>query len=102
MDQIRLKQYAEQLNLLLIKYSVHNKDAVNLHVALAQLIRSAQSKSIAGPMKWNTVPGDWFFTEGTLGAYSDLESAYSRFKIEVTGGESEVLRELRRKIEGNE
>lgn len=102
MDQTRLKHYAQKLDLLLMKYAADNKDATNLHVALAQLIKGAQSGAIARPMKWNTVPGDWFFTEGTLGAYADLESAYSKFKIEVTGGENEVLRELRRKIEGGE
>lgn len=45
------------------------------------------------------MPGAYFFNEGQLRQYPDLESAYADFKIEVTGGETPALRMFREEEE---
>jgi hypothetical protein len=102
MDQIRLKQCAAQLESLLMNYSLHNEAAAGLHVALAPLISDAHSGSLVQPIEWSAIPDGWLFAEGMLRAYPDLENAYAEFKIEVTGGESDVLRKFRSRIEDGE
>jgi hypothetical protein len=85
-----------------MKYALQNEAAAGLHVALGPLISDAHSGSLVQPIEWSAIPGGWLFAEGILRAYPDLENAYAEFKTEVTGGESDVLRKVRRRIEDGE
>ena len=95
MNQELLRQRAATLKELLLRYAPENEDAKDLFKALSVYIQQALDGSIVAPLEWSAVPGDRMFDEGTLGELPGLEAAYSSFKIEITGGESEVLRKLR-------
>jgi hypothetical protein len=62
---------------------------------LKAVLSDARIGRISAPIAWQDVPGDLAFADGGLRRYRDLESAYSKFKIEITGGETPALRALR-------
>lgn len=95
MDQVLLAASAATLENILLQYVGRDAEASALHAALAPLIEDARKGKIATPVEWRDVPGGYAFSEGRLRQYADLEQAYAAFKIEVTGGESPVLRALR-------
>lgn len=95
MDQILLAKSAEKLKEILIKYSSTDAGALALFDALLGLIDDGRTGKIRAPIEWRDIPGAYHFTEGDLGKYSDLETAFAEFKIEATGGESPVLKRLR-------
>jgi hypothetical protein len=65
-----------------------------LHL-LTDLLNQAKGEKILKPLTWQEVPGEWYFSEGNLANFPELESAYSKFKIELTGGETPILKALR-------
>lgn len=95
MNKTLLIKSAENLEKILLQYSSVDAEVAALLGALSQLIFDARTGKISIPVEWNEVPGGYYFTEGRLQKYSDLETAYANFKIEITGGESPVLRKLR-------
>lgn len=95
MNKLELKRKAEKLRDLLSHYAVSDVDANSLLNGLPPFIRDALVGKIDTPLEWTDMPGAYFFNEGKLRKYSDLESAYVDFKIEITGGETPVLRKLR-------
>ncbi|MEA1677406.1 hypothetical protein [Nitrospirillum sp. BR 11163] len=50
----------------------------------------AKTERILAPL--DHIPGDYYFYEGTLRQYRDLESAFARFRIEVIGGETPAVK----------
>ncbi|WP_299493412.1 hypothetical protein [uncultured Shewanella sp.] len=80
-----LKQLAENLERLLIKYSVKDDAAKALLRSLSELLQSAKN----GTLKDNVddVPGRMSFTERGLSQYRELEEAYALFKLTVTFGD---------------
>jgi hypothetical protein len=95
MNQILLARSAEQLEQILLQYSTIDSEVRGLLDALSKLIRDARTGKILVPMEWRDIPGRYNFTEGNLGKYADLEATYAEFQIEITGGESPVLKSLR-------
>lgn len=95
MNPLLLAKSAEKLEQILRHYLTFDREVLRLFDALSRLISDARTGRILGPMEWRDIPGGYDFTEGGLGKYSDLEAAYAEFKIEITGGESPVLRSLR-------
>lgn len=95
MDQVLLAKSAEKLEQLLAQYSSVDAEVSDLFDALSKLINDACTGKIVAPIEWRDVPGVHNFTEGGLRKYDGLETAYAEFKVEVTGGESPVLRRLR-------
>ena len=95
MDRILLAEATDRLEQILQRYSAVDAEAKGLLTALSSLIASIRSGKITAPLEWRDIPGAYSFMEGGLGKYSDLETAYAKFRIEVTGGESPVLRNLR-------
>lgn len=95
MDQVLLAKNAEKLEQLLAQYSSVDAEVRDLSDALSKLISDACTGKIVAPIEWRDVPGAYNFTEGGLRKYDDLETAYAKFKVEITGGESPVLRRLR-------
>ena len=83
-----LRQYAEKLERALMKYKKDN-EAGALADSLRDLVERAKQGSIKEPIDYGKVPGSYFFNEGRLRQYPDLEEAYAEFKLEVTGGETE-------------
>ncbi|WP_061301569.1 hypothetical protein [Janthinobacterium agaricidamnosum] len=98
MDQALLKTCASELDQLLARYGQTDAEAASLHRSLGSLIGQALAGTLAAPLEWGEIPGGYYFTEGTLRQFSDLERAYAAFKIELTGGVSPVLRDLRAKM----
>lgn len=95
MNQMLLAKSAKKLEELLLRYTSVDAGVSELFDALSGLIDDARGGRITAPVEWRNVPGRYNFTEGGLQKYPDLETAYAEFKIEVTGGESPVLRKLR-------
>lgn len=95
MNKVKLAQCAHRLQIIFLQYEVADSEVRDLHDTLSGLIADAQNGSVTHLMEWRDVPGAYYFSEGNLRKYRDLESAYAEFKIELTGGESSVLRELR-------
>ena len=100
MDLKKIKKCAEKLELLLMKYSKSDKEAIFLYDTLKELISNAKQGSITQPLKYGDVPGDFYFTERDLRKYPDLESAYAKFKIEISGGKTDKIKALLKTIEG--
>jgi hypothetical protein len=99
MNQVNIALSAKKLHLLLEKYTPVEPEAALLGSALSTLIEAALAGGVSAPLEWKVVPGDFFFSEGNLGKYRDLESAYAAFKIELTGGPSPVLLQLKRQMQ---
>jgi hypothetical protein len=100
MDQVLLVRSAERLEEVISKYSSADTEVRGPFESLSKLIADARAGKIVSPMEWRDVPGAYGFTEGGLQKYADLEIAYAEFKIEITGGESPFLRNLRLKPSG--
>ena len=94
MDQKKITESAERLRQLLHTYSSTDIEVAQLLSGLAPFIEDALAGKIREPLKWGNIPGAYYFMEGTLRKYAELETAYANFKIEITGGESLVLRNL--------
>jgi hypothetical protein len=95
-DQVQLRKAAADLERLLLKYAATDQEAALLHKSLSELIGAARRGEITTALEWRGVPGVYWFTEAHLARYADLEEAYAQFKIEITGGETPLLRKLRK------
>jgi hypothetical protein len=95
MDQVCLAKAAEALEKILLQYAAVDPEVSHLFDALSKLIDDARTGKFLDPIEWRDIPGAHSFTKGGLRKYASLETAYARFKIEATGGESPVLKRLR-------
>lgn len=95
MNKELLRTKAIKLEGFLSSYSKREAEASELFQMLSILIEDAKSMSVNDPMEWRDIPGGRLFSEGGLCAFSDLEQAFSEFRIEMTGGESPALKRLR-------
>lgn len=86
MNQENLKTAAEQLNFQLKRYEHVDLQVGKLAGALEDLLAGAIEGTITEPVKPNSVPGDYFFLHSSLSEYTPLETAYEKFKLELTGG----------------
>jgi len=80
MDKQKIKQLAEELELVAQKYS-SDADVSGLLKALKKLLSNAKTGSITDVI--DVVPGEYYFQEGELSKYDDLEKAYSKFKMAI-------------------
>lgn len=87
----KVKESAIHLEILLGKYAANDHDAASLLNALYPLIFDVKTEKRLKPMEWREIPGAYFFTEGQLRKYPDLEKAFAEFRIEITGGDNPVL-----------
>lgn len=78
MDQQKIKQLAEELESIAHKY-LSDSNVNNLLNALKELLSKAKTGLITDVI--DHVPGEIYFQEGELSKYSDLEIAYSKFKL---------------------
>lgn len=99
MNIAELKKSAEALKQVLAKYAPLDPEAKYLQDSLSSVIDEVLADKITAPIAWASVPGGYYFNEGSLRKYDDLETAFAEFKIELSGGESPVLRQLRLDME---
>ena len=100
MNSNLVKKYAEVLEKQLSKYSKMDSEAQKLSASLDELISKAKNRQIYSPIEYQKVPGGYWFNEGNLRKYPELEEAYSEFKLEVTGGETDEAKDLLKIIAG--
>jgi hypothetical protein len=95
MNVTLLKSAAIALEAQLHLHAPLDPEAIRLWSALKPLLTLAKAEQISQPLEVREVPGRYLFTERNLQQYGELEEAYARFAIEVTGGESPALRMFR-------
>ena len=98
MDVMLIREAAITLNSALNAYAHQDIDAERLRSSLQPILEDAIEGRLQQPVDWKQVPGDWLFNETNLRKYKDLESAYARFKVQVTGGESAALHALKARM----
>lgn len=94
MDKLVLKSAAEKFERELAKLA-GDSEVVSLRSAMLPLIDAAKAGRIEAALQWREIPGARLFSEGDLRRHRELESAYSAFCVELTGGESDALRALK-------
>lgn len=95
MDKILLQQKAEALEAILLRYAAEDSEAASVLRGVRPLIERAKEQTIDVPLEIREIPGGYFFDEGSLRKYRDLENAYAEFCIEATGGEPPALKMFR-------
>ena len=88
MDQVKLKAVVAELQALLIQHAGENEAVDALHKRILPMLVAAEAGQIATPVPWMDVPGSRPFAEGEYAELPDVEDAYARFKMLVTGSES--------------
>ena len=101
MDRQQLRASALELGQLLARHAPSDAEAAGLRSALRALLAQAVAGTIVAPLAWGEIPGARLVTEGSLRRLPELEQAYSRFRIEATGGASPALRKLRGEMESD-
>ncbi len=89
MNLEKLKTEAIYLMQLLEKFSLDEPDAKLCLETLRPYINKAIEGDIKKPVK--NIPCGYYFHEGTLRKYYELEEAYSNFTFRITGGNEEKL-----------
>lgn len=102
MDLIELKKTALRLEYQLNVHSKIDPEAIALYADLKPLLEKAKVGSISEPIAVGAVPGRYRFTERNLQQYGELEEAYAKFSIEITGGATPALRYLREFMKGQQ
>lgn len=87
MDHATLQATAAELHGLLVQHAGEDHAIDTLHEMLRPMLLAAEAGQITTPVPWVDVPGDRPFLEGDYAAFPDVEDAYSRFKLLVTGSE---------------
>ncbi|WDY57032.1 hypothetical protein [Pseudomonas sp. PSKL.D1] len=95
MNIIELKKTALHLEEQLNIHSKIDPEAIALHADLKQLLENAKTGNVTEPIEVGAVPGRYRFTERNLQQYGELEEAYAKFSIEITGGETPALKYFR-------
>ncbi|WP_036186415.1 hypothetical protein [Marinimicrobium agarilyticum] len=71
-----------------------------LYGDLKPYIEKSKNGELDAPMAKSKVPGAHLFNDGELRPYPDLERAYARFRMQLSGGlskkQEKVLEEIRR------
>lgn len=86
-DQVKLKAAAEHLEWVLAYYP-SSEVVQSLSETLRPMIDAAKAGRVLEPIEWRDLPGRRAFVEGVYRRYADpdVETACSRFCIEMTGG----------------
>ncbi len=74
------------------------KKTQKLRDVIEPLMKLAESGMITVELQWRDIPGRYLFTEEGLQQYPHLEHAFAEFSIELTGGETPLLRKLKREM----
>lgn len=82
-----LKQLAINLEKTAIKCMAQDVEAKKLLDSLQNIIDRAKNGDVIGTEE--RVPGFYWFSEGKLSQYKELEKAYSEFSLFIAAGSSE-------------
>lgn len=93
-----MKQKAEALEALLLKYGTQDADVRSLRGGLRPFLDKAKAQTIDTPLDTRLIPGRYLFDERGLRKYGDLEQAFAEFRIEASGGETPALKWLKEKM----
>ena len=86
---------ASVLLTLLQKYAPENSNAASLLKVLSPLLQQAIASELNSNLEWKDIPGGRTFEETDARTLPGLESAYAKFTIAITGGESDALKAFR-------
>lgn len=86
---------AKALQTLLQQYARTNDTAEALLNALTPLIDGVLTGQLHTDVSWRDIPGGRTFEETDARTLPGLESAYAKFAIAITGGESDALKAFR-------
>ncbi len=89
MNKNKIKSLAGNLEDILRECAINDEEAKNLLSSLDSLLEYAKLELINKPVEH--VPGRYWFNEGALWKYEDLESAYAKFCISITMSDEELV-----------
>lgn len=95
MNDEKLARLAKNLEEVLLYHSRNSNEAASLLRSLTPILRLASNHEISRVFEWDEIPGGRIFIEDGLTGYDDIEVACAEFKIEITGGETEILKNKR-------
>ncbi|MEQ4315806.1 hypothetical protein ABNM01_22825 [Pseudomonas syringae] len=98
MDAEHLKQKTQKLREVIENLKKSDHVVEKLRAEIEPLMEMAESGMITAKLQWRDIPGRYLFTEEGLQQYSHLEHAFAEFRIELTGGETPLLRKLKREM----
>jgi len=85
MNTQKIKELAVNFENIAERYAMEDEEAKALLNSMRPFISDAKSESISDVI--DHVPGRYWFDEGSLSRYSDLEGAYAEFKFALTYGD---------------
>src|SRR5438105_2363401 len=91
-DRSKLRAEAIALRKLLRRYARRERDAALCLRELNPLLFKATWWLVREPVK--SVPCGWYFHEGSLRQYPELEEAYSKFAVRAQGTDMKKLSEF--------
>ncbi|MCG6202791.1 hypothetical protein [Psychromonas antarctica] len=94
MDKVILKQKATLLEECLEKYSGNNKDIYEVKSGIGELIQLAKNDLVDSPLDRGDVPGVYQWVNSGIGWPVDISDAYYEFRLEISGGLSDVAKEF--------
>ena len=92
MNQQALQTNARRLESLLLAYAPVSDTAKGLLSSLSPYLNAALNGEIDKPLDSQQIPGRRTFDESNARNLPGLEDAYSKFKLEATGGEPLALK----------
>lgn len=92
-----LKQLAINLENIAGKYAQHNEEAKKLLHSLGDFIYRAKNGIPIG--REEKIPGFYWFSEGSLSQYRDLEDAYSQFAVFIAAGTESEYEKILQKVD---
>ncbi|WP_164329033.1 hypothetical protein [Pseudomonas viridiflava] len=98
MDIEKLKQKTQKLREAIEDLEKSDHVVEKLRIEIEPLMKLAESGMIPVKLQWRDIPGRYLFTEESLQKYSLLEHAFAEFRIELTGGETPLLRKLKKEM----
>ncbi|WP_183138747.1 hypothetical protein [Pseudomonas syringae group genomosp. 3] len=98
MDIEKLKQKTQKLREAIEDLEKSDHVVEKLRIEIEPLMKLAESGMIPAKLQWRDIPGRYLFTEESLQQYRLLEHAFAEFRIELTGGETPLLRKLKREM----
>lgn len=96
-DLKQLQKECKELQSMLIKFSNKESDALLCLEALEHIFKQVMSGEIM--TQYNKIPCDYYFHEGTLRQFPELEEAYSSFTFRLRGGNESALNTFFKKLE---
>lgn len=91
-DLEALRKDARRLWDLLERYSPLEKDAGLCLSELKPILTEVMNANVTTPYK--RIPCGWYFVEGSLRKFSDLEEAYAAFAFRAEGHDADAVKAL--------